>query len=228
MSLTNQTGSLDQLVSAHFTSPAICCDCLNQDRFGFFLKGPMEILGALSQFVNDLVRYVVEMQIGHSIHSSSNNGVLRYRSPKLHITVTMIFPLFSGRAAIFAAAAMFPPELIPARIPSSFANRRPYSNASSSLTSRTSSTIFKFRFPGTKPAPIPWILCRPGFTVSCFMVCVITGDAIGSTAIALKLGLRDLITSETPVIVPPVPTPATRKSTFPSVSCQISSAVVLR
>ena len=55
-----------------------------------------------------------------------------------------------------------------------------------------------------------------------------TGLATGSTAIALKLGLRGLMTSETPVIVPPVPTPATRMSTLPSVSCQISSAVVLR
>uniref|UniRef100_A0A6J7PYV1 Unannotated protein n=1 Tax=freshwater metagenome TaxID=449393 RepID=A0A6J7PYV1_9ZZZZ len=31
-----------------------------------------------------------------------------------------------------------------------------------------------------------------------------------------------------PVMVPPVPTPPTRKSTFPSVSRQISSAVVAR
>jgi hypothetical protein len=45
---------------------------------------------------------------------------------------------------------------------------------------------------------------------------------------ALKLGLRGLMTSATPVMVPPVPTPATRMSTLPSVSCQISSAVVLR
>ena len=37
-----------------------------------------------------------------------------------------------------------------------------------------------------------------------------------------------MITSATPVIVPPVPTPATRMSTLPSVSFQISSAVVLR
>ncbi len=34
--------------------------------------------------------------------------------------------------------------------------------------------------------------------------------------------------SDTPVMVPPVPTPATRMSTLPSVSFQISSAVVLR
>src|ERR1700761_4016781 len=41
-------------------------------------------------------------------------------------------------------------------------------------------------------------------------------------------GLRGLITSATPVMVPPVPTPATKKSTFPSVSRQTSSAVVAR
>ena len=55
-----------------------------------------------------------------------------------------------------------------------------------------------------------------------------TGLLTGSTAIALKLGLRGLMTSLTPVIVPPVPTPETRMSTLPSVSRQISSAVVLR
>ncbi len=37
-----------------------------------------------------------------------------------------------------------------------------------------------------------------------------------------------LITSETPVMVPPVPTPATNTSILPSVASQISSAVVRR
>ena len=41
-------------------------------------------------------------------------------------------------------------------------------------------------------------------------------------------GLRCLSTWPTPVIVPPVPTPETKMSTAPSVSFQISSAVVLR
>ncbi len=68
-----------------------------------------------------------------SLHSSSNNGVLRYRSPKLHMMVTIILPLFSGRAATFAAAAMFPPLLMPPKMPSSFASRRAQSNASSSV-----------------------------------------------------------------------------------------------
>ena len=59
-------------------------------------------------------------------------------------------------------------------------------------------------------------------------VCVMTGLVTGSTAMALKLGLRFLMTSLTPVMVPPVPTPETRISTLPSVSFQISSAVVWR
>ena len=41
-------------------------------------------------------------------------------------------------------------------------------------------------------------------------------------------GLRALSTWPTPVMVPPVPMPATTMSTSPSVSFQISSAVVLR
>ena len=55
-----------------------------------------------------------------------------------------------------------------------------------------------------------------------------TGLVAGSTAMALNDGLRVLMTSLTPVMVPPVPTPETRMSTLPSVSFQISSAVVLR
>ena len=55
-----------------------------------------------------------------------------------------------------------------------------------------------------------------------------TGESFGSTAMARKLFLRDLITSLTPVMVPPVPTAETRMSALPSVSFQISSAVVWR
>ena len=79
-----------------------------------------------------------------------------------------------------------------------------------------------------KPAPMPWILCRPGFSSWPCIFCVMTGLLTGSTAMALKLGLRFLMTSLTPVMVPPVPTPETRMSTLPSVSFQISSAVVWR
>ncbi len=49
-----------------------------------------------------------------------------------------------------------------------------------------------------------------------------TGESFGSTAMEMKPGLRDLRTSVTPVIVPPVPTADTSTSTLPSVSAQIS------
>ena len=73
-----------------------------------------------------------------------------------------------------------------------------------------------------KPAPIPWMGCGPLAPPER------TAEASGSTATQRNPGLRALITSPTPVMVPPVPMPATRMSTFPSVSRQISSAVVRR
>ena len=76
--------------------------------------------------------------------------------------------------------------------------------------------------PGTKPAPMPWILWGPGTPPDS------TGLSSGSTAIILKSGLRALITSAMPVSEPPVPTPLTTASTRPPVSSQISSAVVRR
>ena len=54
-----------------------------------------------------------------------------------------------------------------------------------------------------------------------------TGLANGSTATE-KSSFRLLMTSETPVMVPPVPTPVTKTSIFPSVAFHISSAVVKR
>ena len=100
-------------------------------------------------------------------------------------------------------------------------------NASSFDTVMTSSTIFKCRLFGTKPAPVPWILWGPGFNGSPFKVCRITGEILPvQPAIALNSGLRCLITSATPVIVPPVPTAETKMSISPFVSAQISSAVV--
>ena len=55
-------------------------------------------------------------------------------------------------------------------------------------------------------------------------------DRIGLSMIdaAQKAGRRGFSTSPTPVIVPPVPMPATKMSILPSVSRQISSAVVVR
>ena len=69
---------------------------------------------------------------------------------------------------------------------------------------------------------MPWILCGPGVPP------LRIGDSSGSTAMICTPGLRALSTSPTPVMVPPVPMPATTMSTSPSVSFQISSAVVLR
>ena len=67
---------------------------------------------------------------------------------------------------------------------------------------------------------MPWILCGPGSPPDS------TGEAVGSTAIIRSEGLRAFNAWPTPVMVPPVPTPATTMSTAPSVSFQISSAVV--
>jgi len=53
-------------------------------------------------------------------------------------------------------------------------------------------------------------------------------DSSGSTAMTWICGLRAFRTWPRPVIVPPVPTPAMKMSTLPSVSFQISSAVVSR
>ena len=72
------------------------------------------------------------------------------------------------------------------------------------------------------PAPMPWILCGPGGPPDR------TGEALGSTAITRQRWLRDFSTSPAPVIVPPVPTPATNASTRPSSASQISGPVVRR
>ena len=50
--------------------------------------------------------------------------MLKYRSPVEHATVTISFPRFSARRATSSAATTFAPDEIPAKIPSSFANRR--------------------------------------------------------------------------------------------------------
>ena len=55
-----------------------------------------------------------------------------------------------------------------------------------------------------------------------------TADVLGSTATIRQSGLRSLRNSPTPVIVPPVPTPATNTSTRPPVASQISGPVVRR
>ena len=85
----------------------------------------------------------------------------------------------------------------------------------SSMTERSSTS-------GTKPAPMPWILCGPGCPPES------TGESSGSTAMILSEGRRGFSTWPTPVMVPPVPTPETNTSISPLVSFQISSAVVRR
>ena len=77
-----------------------------------------------------------------------------------------------------------------------------------------------FRVSGTKPAPIPWILCGPETPSDS------TGEDAGSTATIFTSGFFSFKYSPVPVIVPPVPTPATKMSTSPSVSSQISGPVV--
>ena len=58
------------------------------------------------------------------------------------------------------------------------------------------------------------------------MCWVRTALTTGSTAMAQKAGLRSFRTSLQPVMVPPVPTPATKQVIVPSVCSQISGPVV--
>ena len=69
---------------------------------------------------------------------------------------------------------------------------------------------------------MPWILWGPAVPAES------TGEAAGSTATTRTAGFLDFRYDPTPVIVPPVPTPATKKSTAPSVSSQISGPVCAR
>ena len=129
-----------------------------------------------------------------------NNGVDKYLSPESGNKTTIFLPLFSGLEARIVAAFNAAPEEIPTRIPSLSANARPSSNASSFSIAITSSYILVLRTSGTKPAPIPCILCAPGVPFDN------TGLVAGSTATTLTSGFCDLRYSPTPVTVPPVPT----------------------
>ena len=82
-------------------------------------------------------------------------GVDKYRSPVSQMIVTMIFPLFSGRAATLSEAATLAPAEIPARIPSSRTIRRVVAIASSFVIVIISSTKSRLRLSGLNPAPIP-------------------------------------------------------------------------
>ena len=70
-------------------------------------------------------------------------------------------------------------------------------------------------------------MCGPGTSSRFSRVCVITGECVGSTAtLRIFLPFVFLMKRLTPVIVPPVPIPATKASMSPSVSSQISGPVV--
>ena len=81
---------------------------------------------------------------------------------------------------------------------------REVSSASSSSTEAISSSSVRSSTGGTKPAPMPWILCGPGRPPDS------TGLLAGSTATTLRSLFRSFRNEPAPVIVPPVPTPATR------------------
>ena len=55
-----------------------------------------------------------------------------------------------------------------------------------------------------KLGPMPWILWGPGVPL------VSSGESAGSTATTFAPGTRSLSTWPTPVMVPPVPMPATK------------------
>ena len=91
----------------------------------------------------------------------ANIGVERYRSPVSGKSTTISLPLFSGRFASSVAAHTAAPEDIPTSTPSLRAIAAPVLNASSFSTGIISSYIFVSSVSGTKPAPMPCILCGP-------------------------------------------------------------------
>ena len=135
----------------------------------------------------------------------------------------MVLPLFSGRAASSLDAHTAAPAEMPHMTPSFAASSRAVAQASSSVTCITSSTRERSAFPGTKPAPMPWILWGPW----CFPP-ESTGLLTGSSATNWHSGFSGLMYCAEPVIVPPVPTPPTKISMVPSVSAHISGPVVSR
>ncbi len=127
-----------------------------------------------------------------------------------------------ARLPISTAAAIAAPEEMPTGRPSVSAARRAQAKAVSLPMRTTSSMSEVSSVSGMKPAPMPWILCGPGVPPES------TGLSSGSTATTRRCGRRGFRTLATPVSVPPVPTPEMKTSSRPSVSRQISSAVVRR
>mmetsp|Transcript_58924 Transcript_58924/g.161619 ORF Transcript_58924/g.161619 Transcript_58924/m.161619 type:complete len:207 (+) Transcript_58924:427-1047(+) len=136
---------------------------------------------------------------------------------------TIVLPLFSGRAASCLAAHTDAPDEMPHIKPSVVASSRAVAIASSSDTCITSSIMSRSALPGTKPAPMPWILCGPWCLPP-----LRTGLLVGSSATKWQSGLSGLMYCAQPVRVPPVPTPAMKMSISPLVSAQISGPVVSR
>ncbi len=75
---------------------------------------------------------------------------------------TIVLPAFSGLRPTSIAAAMAAPDEMPTGMPSSRAVNRAMSKAVWLPTVTTSSITSRSRIAGTKPAPMPWILCGPG------------------------------------------------------------------
>ena len=136
-------------------------------------------------------------------------------------TVTTTRPAPSRPATSRAAHTLAPAET-PTSSPSSRASRSAVVIASSSRTWTSSSTTARLKTPGTNEAPIPWMPWTPNFPPAS------TGEFAGSTATIRTPLTFSRSTSPTPVIVPPVPTPATKASSWPPVASRISSAVVRR
>ena len=78
--------------------------------------------------------------------------------------ITMFLPAISGPRADLQAAATAAPEEMPTGMPSSRATARAMSNdvcvgdRDHLVDDRACREL-----PGTKPAPMPWILCGPGW-----------------------------------------------------------------
>src|SRR5206468_3923611 len=106
---------------------------------------------------------------------------LKYRSPVSGSTVTTSCSGGSSAATAHAANAAAPAET-PTSKPSSRASRRDHAIASSSRTTTIRSMTLRFRTPGTKDAPIPWIEWGRDLPPES------TGEFAGSTAITRAPG----------------------------------------
>ena len=129
-------------------------------------------------------------------------------------------PLNSGRAATLAAAHMLAPLEMPAddalflRQPSRPLERFFVGDLDRFVDERRVEVLGNEA--GADALDLVWARLAAGDH----------GESTGSTAIALKFGFFGLMKRATPVIVPPVPTPATIASMLWPESSQISGPVV--